>query len=317
MTDEHEQRQVASKEIVYSEIFHSVQGEGRYTGVPTAWLRFYLCNLQCDGFGQKNPKDPSTYDLPYQTINIASIKKLEDLPVWKYGCDSSYSWAKKFKHLQHKGTARQIVQRIRESMYHPLNPSGHFNYILPNLSHIEQHMCFTGGEPLMKHAQKAACDIIDEMAIDGDFPRFVTWETNGTQELSQEFLRYFVEYPAEKFLSISPKLFSVSGEGAEKAINPGLVAFYQKHFATDGQLKFVINGTQDSWEELEDVVHKFRYAGVNWPIWIMPVGSVVEAQQGTLANYMSAGQIATEAFKRGYNVAARVHTYLWGNLMGT
>ena len=29
----------------YSEIFDSIQGEGEYTGYPTAWLRFYLCNF--------------------------------------------------------------------------------------------------------------------------------------------------------------------------------------------------------------------------------------------------------------------------------
>ena len=40
------------KKYYYSEIFHSIQGEGEYTGVPTAWIRFFLCNLQCNGFGQ-------------------------------------------------------------------------------------------------------------------------------------------------------------------------------------------------------------------------------------------------------------------------
>ena len=50
----------------YSEIFDSIQGEGEYTGYPTAWLRFYLCNLQCNGFSQDDPTDPSTYKLPYK-----------------------------------------------------------------------------------------------------------------------------------------------------------------------------------------------------------------------------------------------------------
>lgn len=299
-------------EIAYSEIFHSIQGEGRYTGVPTAWIRFFLCNLQCDGFGQKNPKDTSTYVLPYQTVDITKIKRLEDLPVFKYGCDSSYSWAKKFKHLQHKGTPRQIVQRIRESMYHQKNPSGHFNF-----NNVQQHMCFTGGEPLMKHAQKAAYEIIDAMATDGDFPLFITWETNGTQELTPEFLEYFRLYPGEKFISVSPKLFSVSGEIAKRAIFPELVYQYERQLGNDGQLKFVINGTQDSWDELEETIAKFRLAGVTYPVWLMPVGSTIEAQEGRLENYIDAGKIATEAFKRGYNVSARVHAYLWGNTMGT
>ena len=77
----------------YSEIFYSIQGEGKYTGVPTAWLRFFLCNLQCDGFGQVNPKDPSTWELPYQDINVDDYNSMEELPVFTTGCDSSYSWA--------------------------------------------------------------------------------------------------------------------------------------------------------------------------------------------------------------------------------
>ena len=37
------------KKYYYSEIFHSIQGEGHYTGVPTTWLRFFGCNLECNG----------------------------------------------------------------------------------------------------------------------------------------------------------------------------------------------------------------------------------------------------------------------------
>ena len=83
-----------SKEYFYSEIFDSIQGEGHYTGYPTAWLRFFLCNLQCNGFGQKDPTNPDTYILPYEEFDPNKIKVIEDLPVWEYGCDSSYSWAK-------------------------------------------------------------------------------------------------------------------------------------------------------------------------------------------------------------------------------
>ena len=56
-----------NKQYAYSEIFYSPQGEGHYTGYPTVWLRTFLCNLQCDGFGQDDPTDESTYDL--DTIN--------------------------------------------------------------------------------------------------------------------------------------------------------------------------------------------------------------------------------------------------------
>ena len=51
---------MAEKKYYYSEIFHSIQGEGHYTGVPTAWIRFFLCNLQCSGFGQIDPTNPDS-----------------------------------------------------------------------------------------------------------------------------------------------------------------------------------------------------------------------------------------------------------------
>lgn len=307
-----------SKKIAYSEIFHSIQGEGCYTGRPTAWLRFFLCNLQCDGFGQKDPTDRSTYVLPYQTVDISNITKLEDLPVWKYGCDSSYSWSAKFKHLQHKETAEEICHKIRQSMYHPSNPEGHFN----NNKLMEQHMCFTGGEPLMKHAQEAAISIIDHFVTEGDYPHYITWETNGTQPLTSEFANYFGEqYPSQVLFSVSPKLFTTSGEKASDAICPDIVRSYQDMakygMSTYGQLKFVVNGSQESWDELEYTIDLFRKAGVTYPVWIMGVGATLEAQNGTEAGYIGEAKIATEAFKRGYNYSSRVHVHIWGNTMGT
>ena len=97
------------KKYYYSEIFHSIQGEGHYTGVPTAWLRFFLCNLQCNGFGQKDPTDPSTYELPFEEFDTSTVSRVEDLPVWDKGCDSSYTWSKKFKHLMGQKTAVELA----------------------------------------------------------------------------------------------------------------------------------------------------------------------------------------------------------------
>ena len=90
------------RKIRYSEIFSSIQGEGKYCGTPTVWLRFHGCNLKCEGFGQKNLDDRSTWELPYLDFDVSTIKRLEDLPVWHTGCDSSYSFAKKFMKLIYK-----------------------------------------------------------------------------------------------------------------------------------------------------------------------------------------------------------------------
>ena len=98
--------------VLYSEIFKSIQGEGHYTGVPTTWLRFFGCNLECNGFGQDDPTDPSTYQLPYKDFDLIDVKNVEDLPVWKYGCDSSYSWSKKFAKIQKNETCEEVAKRL-------------------------------------------------------------------------------------------------------------------------------------------------------------------------------------------------------------
>jgi organic radical activating enzyme len=102
----------------------------------------------------------------------------------------------------------------------------------------------------------------------------------------------------------------VSGEKTDKAIKPENVAEYYK-LSKAGQLKFVVGSADREWQELEDTVKKFREAGVDWPVWIMPTGAREEEQTAT------AGKVAEEAFKRGYNVSARVHVYLFGNAIGT
>ena len=72
---QHDFSKTIEKKFYYSEIFYSIQGEGHYTGVPTAWIRFFLCNLQCNGFGQLDPTNPDTYDLPFQDFDVKSEEK--------------------------------------------------------------------------------------------------------------------------------------------------------------------------------------------------------------------------------------------------
>ena len=296
-----------SKEYYYSEIFDSIQGEGHYTGAPTAWLRFFLCNLQCDGFGQKDPTDPSTYVLPYEEFDANRIKTVEELPVWEQGCDSSYSWSKKYKHLQNKASPEVIAQRIRDEFTNEYN----------NGKWLNRHMCFTGGEPLMKHAQKCVVAIMKHWMKEGDYPKSIIFETNGTQLLTEEFIEFFKEYDGELFFSVSPKLWTVAGEQSKRAIKPEVIAQYNDNFSildsdvfSYGQLKFVVGPKEEQWKEMESVIARLRELRVDWPVWIMPVGATVEGQK------LVDGDVARMAYQRGYNVSARVHTYLWGNTVG-
>jgi|TARA_R110000868_G_scaffold283752_1_gene544176 7-carboxy-7-deazaguanine synthase len=293
-----------AKEYSYSEIFYSMQGEGVYTGEPTAWLRFFLCNLQCDGFGQKDPTDPSTYILDYENIDPSQYKRIEDLPVFARGCDSSYSWSKKFKGLQHKDTVAVIAEKILDRI-----PNRNFDNNI--------HMCFTGGEPLMRHAQLGSAEVMEYLgSIDQVVPS-VTYETNGTQALTSEFATYWYnkQETTELFFSVSPKLWTVAGELREKAIKVDIVKTYWD-LSPHGQLKFVCNGTDKAWQEIEEVVKMFRAAGVMYPIWIMPLGGTIEGQKGEVEGHIPANVIADETLARGYRVAARVHAYLWENIIG-
>ena len=295
------------KKYYYSEIFHSIQGEGHYTGVPTAWIRFFLCNLQCNGFGQIDPTNPETYELPFEDFDVSSVSRVEDLPVWDKGCDSSYTWAKKFKSLMGYETPTTLANKIVDAIKTDSNPQGLF---LHPVSKQHQHLCFTGGEPLMPQAQVAVVGIYNELQKQNNLPGSMTFETNGTQSLRPQFVEWAKSIDTEIFFSCSPKLFTVSGEKTEKAIRPDVVQEYYQ-LSKQGQLKFVVGEADREWDEMEQAVEKFRSAGVDWPVWIMPVGAREEEQT------QGAGKVAQKAFKKGYNVAARVHVYLFGNAIGT
>lgn len=286
----------------YSEIFgKTFQGEGAYTGRPTVWLRVWGCNFECRGFGQDKPEDPSTYDLDFLKIDPSEYKSMEELPVFHRGCDSSYSWAKKFGHLAHQGTATEICDTIEGWL-----PGGKFVHPTSKQPH---HMAFTGGEPMM--SQTAVVDVMENFEARDNLPLFTTIETNGTQMPRQQFIDYFTAYArkgGELFWSTSPKLY-VSGEAWEKAIKPEVLAAFQS-ISSKGQIKFVCNGTDRNWDEVARATDLFREAGVNWDVWIMPVGADREMQESHQA------VIAEQAVERGYSVSARVHTWVFGNIIG-
>lgn len=305
-TDEH-----GNIRYKYSEIFHSFQGEGAFTGRSTAWIRFFMCNLTCNGFGQKDPTNPDTYVLPYKDFDVDSVDKVEDLPVWDYGCDSSYTWAKKFKHLMADETAPQICDKISNCFSSLDNPRGLFLH--PSTGQ-DTHMAFTGGEPMLN--QDAIDAILYEFERCENLPRMVTVETNGTQQITNTDLMKRIESTYKElnhmwFWSVSPKLWSTSGEKESRAIKPDVVGEYAR-LSDHGQLKYVVNGTEESWQEVEEHTKSFRDAGVYWDVYIMPVGATKEQQEDR-----QIADICMEAMRRGYHVSGRLHCYVFGNQVGT
>jgi organic radical activating enzyme len=300
------------KKYQYSEIFgNTIQGEGKFTGVPTVWVRFWGCNLNCNGFSQTDPTNPATWILDHQTIDISNITKMEDLPVFNLGCDSGYSWSKKFAHLAKTGTASDICDSIQELLRNEHNPDGLF---LHPKSGQWTHLAFTGGEPML--SQNGMLEILQEFDRRGRAPRNITVETNGTQKL-REPLRAYIDHKTlddngtgqfEWFWSISPKLY-LSGEKKVDTLKPQIVADYAS-VSKVGQLKYVSDGTDRSWLEVDEFTEAYRNKDVNFPIWIMPVSATKAGQELIQAS------VAEGAIARGYNVAARVHCWIWGNIIG-
>lgn len=301
-----------SKMARVSEIFVSIQGEAQFTGYPTIWVRFFGCNLKCEGFGQNFPKKKETHLLPYQTINFKEYKRMEELPVFETGCDSYYSWYPKTKHLTMNMTEKEIADKIielakemgMEWKYTDDSHKGKFA-MLETSKGQPILLGFTGGEPMlqqdkileiMKHLQNADVEV-DNVCI----------ETNGTIEPMRELTSYDNIY-----FSVSPKLYCVSGE--QHALKPDVIRKLVGFGYGLGYLKFVVNDDPECWNEIDNLLNTPQltenvYQSV-CPIYIMPVGSTIEQQK-------QAGAIAKEALKRGFLLSTRSHVYLWGNSIGT
>lgn len=297
--------------IRVSEMFASMQGEGRFTGKPSLWIRLFGCNLQCNGFGQKDPTDPSTYDLPYRTIDLSNIKTMSDLPVFDKGCDSGYSWSPRFRNLAQLLSADEIVDRLIDLGKSGLGVDLINDRWLHPVSNVISQLCFTGGEPMMQ--QRAMYEIIMALGYRNLSPPMVTIETNATQVLDDryDFQSDFQSAIGHLHMSCSPKLFSTSGECG--AINPTVIESYV-NYSDSGVLKFVVDGTQRTWDELDNVMLSLNpiIRNHSWDVWIMPVNSTIETQTP-----QHIGAIASEALKRGYAVSVRVHVHAFGNCIGT
>lgn len=290
------------KKIKVSEKFYSAQGEGRFIGVPSVFLRTFGCNFTCSGFGM--PAGEKSAEAGEIAKQVQLYKTFEELPLVNTGCDSYPSWHPAFKHLSPSFTADEIVDELLK-----LTPNNHWRQDNGN----DVHLVITGGEPLlgwqMFYPQMIKHDRMKDL-------KFVTFETNGTQKLSDTFKTFMYDWAWEITdhtgesrdlkditFSVSPKL-SASGEKWEDAIKPEIVKQYQDIGFT--YLKFVVN-TLEHFNEVDKAVAEYRAAGFTGPVYVMPVGGVVSVYDGNRIH------VADEALKRGYYYSPRLHIDLWAN----
>ena len=284
--------------IKIAELFYSIQGEGRYMGVPSVFLRTFGCNFKCQGFGMPRGEiSIEADDIAYTHANIESFQKYEELPLVSTGCDSYASWHPDFKDLSPMLESNAIVHRIME--------------ILPHRRWEDEHLVITGGEPLLGW-QRAYPELLSHPSMNR--LKEITFETNGTQKLSSEFKDYLVqwqmpdlEFAREITFSVSAKL-PCSGEKWEEAILPEVVCEYESYGTV--YLKFVI-ATEQDFEDAKRATEEYRAAGFTGHVYLMPVGGVESVYALNNKN------VALLAMKNGLRYSDRLQVPLFKNEWGT
>jgi organic radical activating enzyme len=282
--------------IKVSELFYSIQGEGRYMGVPSVFLRTYGCNFTCAGFGMpRGELSHEATDIAAQHTMITPFTEYKALPLVSTGCDSYASWHPAFKDLsplmEIEGLAKAIVET------------------LPFKEWRDEHLVITGGEPLLGW-QKAYPDLLNQPCMKG--LKEITFETNGTMRLTEKFKEYLTDWTfggdeREITFSVSAKL-PASGEPWKDAIKPKVVCDYENYGTA--YLKFVV-ATEHDIEDALKATEEFRAEGFTGHVYLMPVGGV-EAVYA-----LNNKAVAIAAMKNGLRYSDRLQVPLFKNEWGT
>jgi organic radical activating enzyme len=241
------------------------------------------------------PKGQLSTEADEIAIVAHNYNKYEELPLVETGCDSYASWHPDFKNLSPMLTVDAIADRCRD--------------ILPGNSWGDTHLVITGGKPLLGW-QRSYPELLT-LPFMADLKE-LTFETNGTQELSASFYNFLAGWKAQNpereiTFSVSPKL-SISGESHEEAIKPEIVCEYEQVGTT--YLKFVVASDSDL-KEIEDTVDEYRQAGFKGHVYLMPCGGVERVYN------LNNRAVAEMAMRKGWRYSDRLQVPLFKNEWGT
>ena len=282
-----------TEQIKLTELFYSLQGEGRFTGVPSVFFRTFGCNFTCSGFGMP----PGEKSEERKLIDPAKFTNLAKMPLVKTGCDSYASWDPRFRHLAETLTVDQAVNKVLD--------------VLPHKEFRNEHLVITGGEPLLNVWQNFYKEFLSRPEFDN--LKGLTFETNGTQSFNYKFEIFLKEWqedhgPGSLTFSISPKL-PCSGEPWNKAVRP-FNAYKYWRIAPSSYVKFVVATEQDVSDAVK-AVEEFKREGYEGDIYLMPVGGVSDVYN------LNKAKVAEMAMELGWRFSDRLQCSLWDNEWGT
>lgn len=293
------------RKIKYTEAFFSIQGEGMLTGRMSRWLRTFGCNLDCKGFGQPVPEDSATWaPMTQYLMPLDDIKRYDEIPLFKTGCDSSHSVHHRFKHL---AQTINVGDDLNQVLCDLVPGSTHEDFWYHPRSKQTVDLTITGGEPLLW--DRSLADMIMALPVnDGMGYPYLCFETNGTR-LASEHLKKAMLARTDllTYASISPKLLTVAGEvGAwdyEKLMELAHGTFMS------ATLKVVVSHRDEAWREFDHHMEELYKRGFVAEVYVMPVGASREDQ----SDVATLTRITENALARGFNVSGRLHTILFGN----
>lgn len=140
--------------LAVSELFYSIQGEGKTIGVPSVFMRLKGCNLTCGG------------------KNTIKTKQLDSNATWR--CDTIEVWL--------KGKTHKISELL--DIFESEN---YIDFLKKGV-----HLIITGGEPLLQ--DKSLVAFFDAFFNRYGFVPFVEVETNGTLEVSEKLHKHIAQY---------------------------------------------------------------------------------------------------------------------------